>query len=417
VTHAALRIDRWTLLLWLATFAWAVIPRPTSAQDHTGHVTTDAAPHDHSGSESTPLGWHWSADARVFVGGNWQDRTFRDFRTFESQNWFMATGQRRGERSTVTLSTMFSLEPWTLHRIGSPQVFQTGETYRGAPLIDYQHPHDLFMGLGTDYRRTTRTGSWYVGADLVGAPTLGPDAFMHRASADALPTAPLSHHYLDSTHITPGVLRTGLQHHAWGVEGSWFHGREPDERRTDIDLGKPDSYAARLSWTHGAWRAQASAARLHLPEVTTPYDADTLTASMSYVRPESRLIAWTAAFGQKREIHGNFEAYLVEAVVRAATRARLSVRAESVDKEILDAGFHPRGVFHRHRHSQVGAVTIGYLHDLVPVAEGMVAVGGDVTVYGVPANLRESYGSPRSYHLYVRYALHLPGTATAHEHK
>ena len=40
--------------------------------------------------------------------------------------------------------------------IGSPQVFQTGEMFRDAPLIDYQHPHDLVMGLGAEYRRTAR---------------------------------------------------------------------------------------------------------------------------------------------------------------------------------------------------------------------------------------------------------------------
>ena len=327
----------------------------------------------------------------------------------------MAAGRRQGTLDAVTVAAMFSLEPWTIQRIGSPQVFQTGETYRGAPLIDYQHPHDLFMGLGAEYRRATPTGSWYVGADLVGAPTLGPEPFMHRASADIFPTAPLSHHSLDSTHITPGVLRTGLRVGTWGVEGSWFHGREPDERRTDLDLGRLDSYAARLSWTRGPWQAQASGARRHLPEATTPYDADTLTASLAYVRTDSRLTAVTAAFGQKREIHGNFEAYLFEGVMRTTARGRLAVRAESVDKDILDAGFHPRGAFHRHRHSQVGAVTLGYLHDVLSLAAGALSVGGDVTVYAVPTNLEESYGSPRSLHLFVRYGLRV-ATDARHAH-
>lgn len=31
--------------------------------------------------------------------------------------------------------------------LGSPQVFQTGETFNDAPLIDYRHPHDLIMNL------------------------------------------------------------------------------------------------------------------------------------------------------------------------------------------------------------------------------------------------------------------------------
>ena len=125
-------------------------------------------------------------------------------------------------------------------------------------------------------------------------------------------------------------------------------------------------------------------------------------------------MAWTAAFGQKREIHGNFEAYLLEGVVRTTAPGRLSIRAESVDKDILDAGFHPRGSFHRHRHSQVGALTLGYLHDVVAVGDGMLSLGADATVHDVPVNLQESYGSPRSFHVYVRYALHVPAAAMHH---
>ena len=49
---------------------------------------------------------------------------------------------------------MFSFEAFTLRDLGSPQVFQTGETFGSAPLIDYQHPHDLIMNLGGDFTRT-----------------------------------------------------------------------------------------------------------------------------------------------------------------------------------------------------------------------------------------------------------------------
>ena len=59
--------------------------------------------------------------------------------------------------SDLNLVAMFSLEPFTLRDIGSPQVFQTGETFNGAPLIDYQHPHDLIMNLGGVYSRAVRS--------------------------------------------------------------------------------------------------------------------------------------------------------------------------------------------------------------------------------------------------------------------
>jgi hypothetical protein len=300
---------------------------------------------------------------------------------------------------------MASLEPFTLHDIGSAQVFQTGETFRGAPLIDYQHPHDLIMGLGTGYTVTTETFTYSFDASLVGSPALGPPAFMHRPSAYGNPQAPLSHHFLDSTHITPGVLSASIGKSGVGIEASLFHGREPDEDRTDIDLGRLDSYALRVSWTRGPWSAQASGGRLKLPEAITPYDADRLTGSIGYTNPERRVTAWMFAFGQNREIHGNFEAYLFEATIRASRRGLVYTRAESVDKDILDAGFHPRGVFHRHRHSQVAALTVGYLFDIAATKAGVFSIGADATGYGVPANLREAYGSPASYHIFVHYSL------------
>jgi hypothetical protein len=71
------------------------------------------------------------------------------------------------------------------------------------------------------------------------------------------------------------------------------------------------------------------------------------------------------------------------------------------------AGFHPRGVFHRHRHSQVGALTVGYLFNVLQTKVGTFGVGGDVTGYSVPPNLKEPYGSPSSYHVFLHYSLHV----------
>ena len=145
---------------------------------------------------------------------------------------------------------------------------------------------------------------------------------------------------MDSTHITPGVLRGGVEAGAWRIEGSWFHGREPDGNRTDLDLGPLDSAAVRLSWTRGPWSAQISGAHLHEPEAVTPFDAKKITASLAWTSPGGRL-AWLAAFGQKREIHGNLEAFLFEATLRATASDIVDMRSESVAKDILDIGYHP----------------------------------------------------------------------------
>ena len=380
------------MLRALAAIAMAItIAGPADAQD---------AGHQHPASDS----WQWSVEGNVFAGYNYQYREFTDFDDIESQNWLMTSLSKMfGGGSHLQLVGMFSLEPFTLRDIGSSQVFQTGETFKGAPLIDYQHPHDLAMNLGGEYSRGFGATTMTLGAYLVGPAPIGPPVFMHRPSAIGNPQAPLTHHNLDATHITPGVVSIGVERSGFGLEAGAFHGQEPDEDRLDLDTAALDSYSVRGSWADGPWRFQISGADLKTPERTSPYDATRVTASASYFKgDERRSIAWMAAFGQNREVFGKLEAYLVEAAKRAGNHA-FYTRAENVEKDILDAGFHPIGIAHTHRPSRVSALTLGYSRDLAVRSIGALALGGDVTGYLVPANLKESYGSPWSFHVYLRY--------------
>ena len=213
-------------------------------------VVPAIAQHEH---HQTPpdQGWGWAAESSMFLTGNIQERKFRDFHQVESQNWIMGVASHRIGAGGLTLHGMLSFEPFTLRDLGSSQVFQTGETFDGAPLIDYQHPHDLIMGLSAAYERPIARATLQLRGGLVDEPALGPTAFMHRASANLHPTAPLSHHQLDSTHITQGAVTAGVRVSAWQLETSAFRGREPDEDRTDLDLGPLDSYSLRGSWIRG----------------------------------------------------------------------------------------------------------------------------------------------------------------------
>jgi len=210
------------------------------------------AQHEHHMDDKPSPDWMWMTDANVFFGYNNQQRKYTDFSAWESQNWFMLDGHRSLGPGTLTLSGMISLEPFTFHKIGSPQVLQTGETYQGLPLVDYQHPHDLVMGLGARYAAIREGVGCHFEAALVGSPALGPTPFMHRDSGRDNPQAPLIHHYTDSTHITPGVLTAGLDLHGAVLEASWFRGEEPDEHRLDIDRPKLDSWSARAGWRRGS---------------------------------------------------------------------------------------------------------------------------------------------------------------------
>ncbi|MFM8535855.1 MAG: hypothetical protein ACKOEC_20095 [Acidimicrobiia bacterium] len=402
---AAVFSRRWhrSLGVICAAVICALIAAPSFAQEAHQHATA-------------PRSWEWSVEGRVFFGYNYQKREFTDFDELESQNWVMtALSKTFASGSRLHFVGMFSAEPWTLRAIGSPQVFQTGETFEGAPLVDYQHPHDLFMNLGGSFTQPIGATSVSVSAYAVGPAPIGPPAFMHRASAADNPQSPLSHHYLDATHVTPGVVSISVERSGFGLEVGALQGLEPDEDRLDLDTAALDSFSARLSWANGPWQFQVSAADLKTPERKSPYDAQRVTASASYVKgDERRSIAWLAAFGQNRETFGNLEAYLFEAARRSGHNS-FYTRLESVAKDILDAGFHPIGSAHTHRQSQVGALTLGYLRTLASRSFGSIGVGGDFTGYVVPDNLRESYGSPLSFHLFLR----LGGSAGArmtHQH-
>jgi hypothetical protein len=115
----------------------------------------------------------------------------------------MFMGQKDIGSGTLGFRTMFSLDP-LMGKSGYPLLLQTGETANGVtPLIDRQHPHDFFMELAPTYSYDfSNHNSIFIYAGLPGEPALGPPAFMHRFSAMDNPEAPLTHHWLDSTHIT-----------------------------------------------------------------------------------------------------------------------------------------------------------------------------------------------------------------------
>jgi hypothetical protein len=132
---------------------------------------------------------------------------------FVAPNCWMGIATREMSRGRLTFTSMFSLDPATVGKAGYREIFQAGEALNGRPLIDRQHPHNLFMQLAAIWRvpMNESTGFTLAGAP-VGEPALGPVAFMHRASAADNPTAPLSHHKFDSQHIAFGVVTAAVDH-------------------------------------------------------------------------------------------------------------------------------------------------------------------------------------------------------------
>ena len=91
-----------------------IVAAPARAQDPM---------HQHPASDA----WQWGVEGNVFAGYNYQYRRFTDFDDLESQNWLMTSlSKGLSGGAHLQLVGMFSLEPFTLRDIGSPQVFQTG---------------------------------------------------------------------------------------------------------------------------------------------------------------------------------------------------------------------------------------------------------------------------------------------------
>ena len=78
------------------------------------------------------------------------------------------------DRIHLQLKTMASLDPAMGPR-GYPDLFATGEVAHGRPLVDRQHPHDLFMELSArvDYRLGEDARLFLYGGP-VAEPALGP---------------------------------------------------------------------------------------------------------------------------------------------------------------------------------------------------------------------------------------------------
>jgi hypothetical protein len=232
-----------------------------------------------------------------------------------------------------------------------------------------------------------------------GEPALGPPAFMHRVSGMDIPDAPITHHWLDSTHTTFGVVTAGFVHDDWKLEVSQFTGREPEQYRFDFDPIRLDSTSTRLSWNPDPhWSLQASWGHLNSPEQLTPQvNENRTTASATYVDEiGDGSLATTLAWGLKQQSDGsNLNGLLLEGEYRIGWWTPFA-RVECEQNNELDALGRTEGV---------SELTIGAIHDW-PVAEHLkVGLGALYAFDFVPAMITPSYGSdPHGFMAFVRVA-------------
>ena len=321
-------------------------------------------------------------------------------------DWEMLMAMRKVGSGLLHLHGMASLEPLTIGAKGYPLLLQTGESYKGQPLHDRQHPHDLIMELAAMFQQpVARDLALELYGGIAGEPALGPVAFMHRPSAQNDPLSPLGHHWQDATHISYGVLTAGVYSRTWKLEGSWFNGREPNENRWNIDLRRLDSYSGRLTvnptarWSLAGWYGYlAGPEELHPDESVHRYGV-----AAQYGGRGIGGGAWGSMLLWGANEHAGVAEHsaVVETNLEIGRRDAVFGRAEYVRKsaeELVLAGIDPKQQF------DIRSLVGGYVREIASIPGGSIGVGGRVSVNVIPRSLEPFYGTraPSGFAVYVR---------------
>jgi len=429
-------VVRLILLIWTAfvplAFAQAQPTAPPHEQPASPPEAAATAQHQHQGANTTLFptreasGTAWLPDATPMYGFHYQARGWetmvhgnaflqllheaapehRGATQAGSINWLMAMTRRPVGHGAFGFRSMVSLEPWTIAGCGYPNLLATGEVCDGDTIHDRQHPHDFFMELAAEVQQPlTGPLRWNLYAGLAGEPALGPPGFPHRISAMPNPLSPIAHHWLDATHITFGVVTTGVSTQRWKVEGSVFNGREPDERRYDLDLARLDSFAARVWYLPAdALALQVSAGHLNDAEQglagAPRIDARRITASATYHRRgNGRLWASTLAWGANRDVGETTHGLTLESAVSADDRQTWFGRLELNGKPAHDLHIHEAvdinetlGFIESNEVFTVGKLQAGYTRYFAARGGWSPGVGATISAVFVPEALQPRYG-------------------------
>jgi hypothetical protein len=211
---------------------------------------------------------------------------------------------------------------------------------------------------------------------------------MHReAILDSL-EAPITHHWLDSTHISFGVVTGGVVLDRIKLEVSRFNGREPDEHRWNVETGPLDSTSVRVSWNPTRELAlQGSWGHFTDPEELEPgIDQKRWSASLLYARDLAPgwKFAGTLAWGRKTLEHHDDDAYVAEASLKHASWTLFGRGEITENRELTDIEHGPA--------YRVGKVSFGAVRDFRVGDHLSLGAGGLFAINFVPEALAPAYG-------------------------
>ncbi len=347
----------------------------------------------------------WMLMGHALLNGvyDWQEGPRGDQKTFVSGMVMGVARRALSDGDVLQLRAMLSPDP-LMGKSGLPLLLQTGETADGStPLVDRQHPHDLFVEMSASYSHPLNArDTLFAYAGLPGEPAFGPPAFMHRLSVMDSPEPPITHHWLDSTHIVFGVVTAGFVHADWKLEMSRFRGREPDQFRYNIETGPLDSTAARISWNPASTLSlQLSWANLMHPEQLHPEENQRKwSTSGIYTRPIRELDWWstTLAWGRRSSASGWLDAYAIESALKFNASWTGFARGERVDNDELIRAIGSHGPAYT-----VSKMSLGVIRDFPLAGRAKLGVGTQYAFNFLPEALAPLYGgSPQGAMVFMR---------------
>ena len=358
---------------------------------------------EHQGQMSMSGDWTLMAHGVLNLVYDHQSGPRGDDKAFAS-GMLMGMAQHPLGEGTLQFKAMVSPDPLMGAR-GYPLLLASGETANGRDrLIDRQHPHDFFMELSASVSQNLGSkSSAFVYAGLPGEPAFGPPAFMHREAILDFPEAPITHHWLDSTHISFGVVTGGLVLDRVKLEVSRFNGREPDQHRWNVEADPLDSTSIRLSWNptttlalQGSWGHFVDPEQLEPGVDQKRWSASALWASE--IAPDWKL-AGTLAWGRKSAHGHKDDAFAAEASLKHAPWTLFGRAELTENRELTDFEDGPS--------YRVGKVSIGAVRDFKVADHLSVGAGGLFALNFVPDGLAPLYGghNPTGAMAFVRVKL------------
>ena len=311
--------------------------------------------------------------------------------------WMLTYDNDLTAKNHLSVSVMGSPEQLTVGDSGTPQLLQTDN-------IDNFHAHDTIMAF--EFRDVMALGNGNnQRLTLMFAPrgeaAIGPVPFMHRASAEGNPDAPLGHALQDGFHDASTVLGMEFQIVRTTVEVTAFSGQNIT---WPLPLHNPDSYSFRLNQDFDDHvRVGASYADALLPNDAGGAEHNQFISAWLTTSHRIHGGALKSAFvwGSTRVHHEAFLNSFLEEAVYQSGKNGFSGRAEIL--QIAPAQLALVTTDGAADSKWVGALTVGYERTLFEKHDLSVLVGGSYTKNFVPAAFQPAYGSdPNGAKIYLR---------------